>query len=136
MPQCIKHRATLCGMVVGLSGQPLKLQPTPNGYRIFELKGKSVSAHRFIYSYFHGEIPEGLVIDHKNGDKTDNRLSNLQAITQYKNTVRGKLGKLTIDDVTAIRGLIGTKTQRQIAKDFGVSEQLICDIKKGRKHNG
>jgi hypothetical protein len=123
-------------MVIGLSGEPLKLQPTPNGYKIFELGGKSVSAHRFIYSYFRGEIPEGLVIDHINGDKSDNRLNNLQAITQYENTVRGKLGKLTIEDVAEIKALLGSTTQRAIAKRFGVSEQLICDIKKGRKHHG
>ena len=134
MLMCTEHRATLCGMVIGLSGKPLKLQNTPNGYKHFELKGKSTSAHRFIYEHFHGKIPEGLVIDHKNGNKTDNRLCNLEAVTQKENIARGKNQKLTAEEVQEIKSLFGSTTQRAIAKRFGVSEQIICDIKKGRRH--
>lgn len=130
----IKYRATLCGMVIGPRGNPLKLQTSPNGYKHFEMSGKSTSAHRFIYQYFKGPIKEGLVIDHVNGDRSDNRISNLEAVTQKVNVERGKNQKLTQEQVLEIRDMLGTKTQRTIAKQFGVSEQLICDIKKGRRH--
>lgn len=129
-----KYRATLCGMVIGKRGKPLSLQTSPNGYKHFDMSGKTTAAHRFIYQYFKGEIPKGLVIDHLNGDKGDNRLSNLEVVTQKINVERGKNQKLTSSQVLEIKSLLGTKTQRFIAKQFGVSEQLICDIKKGRRH--
>lgn len=47
-----------------------------------------VSAHRVIYLAAHGRIPEGLVIDHKNGCKNDNRVTNLQAVSPSTNTRR------------------------------------------------
>lgn len=36
--------------------------------------------HRLIYENVHGEIPKGYVIHHKNGDKTDNCILNLEAL--------------------------------------------------------
>ena len=47
-----------------------------------------VLVHRIIYSTFHNGIPEGTVIDHLNGIKTDNRLINLEACSHQENTRR------------------------------------------------
>ena len=42
--------------------------------------------HRFIFECFHGKINNAkLVVDHINNIKTDNRLQNLQLITQSQN---------------------------------------------------
>ena len=46
---------------------------------------KGYQVHRFVWEYFNGIIPEGKVIDHINDDKEDNRLCNLQLITQQQN---------------------------------------------------
>ena len=46
---------------------------------------KGYQAHRFIWECFNGLIPEGKVIDHINDNKEDNRLCNLQLITQQQN---------------------------------------------------
>ena len=46
---------------------------------------KSYKAHRFIWEYFNGIIPEGKVIDHINKNKEDNRLCNLQIVTHQMN---------------------------------------------------
>ena len=40
---------------------------------------------RIIYAWFNGEVPEGLVVDHINNDPFDNRVENLQIMTQAKN---------------------------------------------------
>ena len=50
---------------------------------------KSVYIHRFVYECYHGIIPGGLVIDHINDDKIDNRLCNLQLVTQQENCSKG-----------------------------------------------
>lgn len=48
-------------------------------YRRFKFKdGSSLKVHRVIWSKFHGEIPNGYIIHHKNGNSLDNRLDNLE----------------------------------------------------------
>ena len=47
---------------------------------------KDYLKHRFIFECFHGKINDvKLVVDHINNIKTDNRLENLQLITQSQN---------------------------------------------------
>ena len=47
---------------------------------------KNYLKHRFIFECFHGKINDAkLVVDHINNIKTDNRLENLQLITQSQN---------------------------------------------------
>ena len=41
--------------------------------------------HRLVYETFIGEIPEGMVINHIDGDKLNNKLDNLECVTQRKN---------------------------------------------------
>lgn len=48
-------------------------------------KRKGFRIHRVVYEAFRGPIPKGLTIDHVNGDKTDNRLENLQLLTRGDN---------------------------------------------------
>ena len=48
--------------------------------------GKDYLKHRFIFECFHGKINDAkLVVDHMNNIKIDNRLENLQSITQSQN---------------------------------------------------
>ena len=56
------------------------------GYLMFGAGGKKYLCHRTIYECFCGLIEDGFVVDHKNGMKTDNSISNLQAVTQNQNT--------------------------------------------------
>ena len=60
------------------------------GYKAVDLYNNSnryrVAEHRIVWIYFNGIIPEGLEINHKNGIKTDNRPSNLEAITHRENS--------------------------------------------------
>ena len=54
-------------------------------YCKIKILSKSELLNRVVWIYFNGEIPDGYVIDHINGDKYDNRIGNLQAITNEKN---------------------------------------------------
>jgi hypothetical protein len=46
-------------------------------------------AHRLAYESCRGPIPEGFVIDHVDGDKTNNKLANLDCVTQRENLIKG-----------------------------------------------
>tara|TARA_B100000767_G_C19295800_1_gene341407 strand:+ start:69 stop:416 length:348 start_codon:yes stop_codon:yes gene_type:complete len=63
------------------------------GYvRIYD-KGKHWKEHRLVWTQTHGEIPKGMVIDHINNNKQDNRIENLQCITNKQNALRKNHGK-------------------------------------------
>ena len=47
--------------------------------------GKQVSLHRKVWEDANGEIPEGMMIDHINGNTGDNRLENLRCVTRSEN---------------------------------------------------
>jgi hypothetical protein len=49
-------------------------------------KTATLSAHRMVWEAFNGPIPPGMQINHKNGIKHDNRLSNLEVVTPSENT--------------------------------------------------
>ena len=64
------------------------------GYVRGSVDGERVSEHRIIWIWFNGAIPEGMVIDHINGERADNRIENLQCISQRENISRSYGRKL------------------------------------------
>lgn len=51
-------------------------------------------AHRMIWAAYNGRWPEdGMVIDHLNSDTFDNRISNLEEVTELENKRRAKKSK-------------------------------------------
>jgi len=54
---------------------------------LFDKDGVSASCrvHTLIYITFYGPVPDGLVIDHINGKKKENRVENLRAVTNAEN---------------------------------------------------
>lgn len=60
--------------------------PYGHGYKICIVRyadgtERSITLHRYIYECEHGRMPSTMHIHHKNGDKSDNRLKNLEAKT-------------------------------------------------------
>lgn len=72
-------------------GQIQKLQNNGNGYLYKQLKYKgnykNFYIHRLVLMVFVGERPDGMVICHKDGDITNNKLSNLRYDTPLENNI-------------------------------------------------
>jgi hypothetical protein len=91
------NRSALAGMVAG----HLK----PNGYVCIRIRQKYYRVHRIVWLYEHGEWPSG-DLDHINGDKSDNRISNLRVATASQNQANAKLSKRNV------AGLKGVSEER------------------------
>ena len=55
------------------------------GYRALWISNRRVYVHRLVWEYVHGDIPEGMEIDHINRVKDDNRICNLRLVTHKQN---------------------------------------------------
>lgn len=71
-----------------------------DGYLVTRVKGPNIPVHRIIWKMHYGSEP--LVIDHINGNKTDNRIENLRSVT-VKENVRNAKGR------NASSGFIGVQ---------------------------
>lgn len=132
-----------------------KIHPSiqPSGYLRANLslgKGitKTMLIHHVVAEVYLGPRPEGKVINHLNGIKTDNRPSNLEYCTQKQNMEHAKGNgllkgnssyssnsvyvmprKLTAKQVVEIRK--GLEGKRTAGIKHGVSESVIRGIRRG-----
>ena len=130
------------------AGRVLSPATQNNGYlRLVLCVGgvkKDELVHRLIAEAFLGSPPAaGMQVAHGDGDPANNEPRNLRWETPAGNMAdtlrhgtrsRGEhrpLAKLTEQQVMAIRAALGT--QKDIAKKYGVSRQLIGDIKAGKR---
>lgn len=79
------------------SGEMRLLRPRqhPSGYLYYGMfRGKGPSkqrlwrrGHRIVWEAFNSKIPTNLEIDHKDGDRHNNKLSNLRLVTHSQNMI-------------------------------------------------
>ena len=50
----------------------------------------TVGVHRVVYAWFNKIIPAGMIIDHKDNNKTNNHLDNLRLVTPTENVVKDR----------------------------------------------
>jgi cyanate lyase len=97
--------------------------------------------HQLVLLSFQGECPKGYQVNHKNEDKGDNRLANLEYVTAAQNTLhsrrtlghhqgsRNAASKLTEQQVLEMRykANVGSSYEN-LAREYGLAHTTVCAI--------
>ncbi|MFP8821078.1 HNH endonuclease [Enterobacter cloacae] len=70
------------------------------GYVRIVINKKSYYAHRLAWLFVHGYMPD--IIDHIDGDKANNRISNLRACTKSQNALNRKACKKSLSGIKGV----------------------------------
>lgn len=138
------------GTALAETPHPLKPAKASNGYLMVGLSRGSEVKYRTVHSLvaeaFIGPRPEGMQVAHNNGDRCDNRLSNLRYDTPLGNAadrvahgtdIRGEdcwMAKLTEEDVRDIQRLWNhhTMIQKEIGALYGITQSAVSRIVNGK----
>lgn len=84
--------------------------------------------HRLVYEAFNGKIPQGLVVNHLNEIKTDNRLENLEICTHKENINYGTCkARISASKKGKNNPMFGKKRSEETKRKISAS-------KRGKKH--
>lgn len=111
------------GVIYGRQGEPVG-SLCKDGYVRLGSRGGAgcLYAHRMIWETVNGPIPAGLYVDHRNGRKSDNRISNLDVVTPSENVLRA-----------IARGCVPLGSAKSDSK---LTEDLVCEIRASKLSNG
>lgn len=144
------YEVSSLGNVRRIGGRVLKPSTINTGYQFVSLSMKGVvkhhTVHRLVCMAFCGQPSAKMTVNHKDGDKLNNRATNLEWVTYKENNMhalatglrrhpdqrgeRNARSKLTFD---AAREIVENPLKLkgvELARKFGVSPQLISDVKR------
>lgn len=117
-----------------------------SGYMVYSSKLGSV--HRLLVTHFIGEIPEGMCVNHKDGNKLNNDLSNLEIVSRSENQKHAYLHKLQLPQKGEKNGtakisndeceklckmLLDGYSNDDIGKRFNLHPRYVSLIRHGRR---
>ena len=109
----------------------------------FSIRGRQVrkGLHLVVMEAFNGPRPPDHETNHKDGNKLNCHLDNLEWCTRgdnirhsFRTGLRKANRKLTPDQAVEVRTLRGVTPQRVLAKRYGISASKICEIQTGQAY--
>ena len=154
----VSNHGDICSLITGKTLRPGKQS---RGYLSVGLydgsspkKQRSLLVHRIVTEAFLGKAPDSIQVNHKNGNKSDCRLENLEYVTQSENMQhafatglnRARRGeeshnaRLTNDQAAKIKQLFaegrlgrgkGKVSKAELCRQFGVTQRAIYSVVHG-----
>lgn len=122
------------------TNRELKAYTNEKGYKVVSIRGKKLKVHRLVAMMYIPNPNNKPQVNHKDGNKLNNNVSNLEWVTNYENrrhAIEHKLNvfgencpwsKLTEDDIRFIRAHKTEYTLKQLAEMFNVNMITISDV--------
>lgn len=118
------------------------------GYPSLKYRGKHYYIHVLVAETFIGEIDEGMCVNHKDGNKQNNHVENLEIVTIKENlqhaldnnlrkSVKGsKHGRAKLSDEDAtnlIKDIINGIDDEEVAIKYGLSKLYVRNIRQKKR---
>jgi hypothetical protein len=99
----------------------------PRGYRLNGVDSITHRAHRLIWIMHNGDIEEDLVIDHEDGNPSNNRIDNLRKVTQQHNIFNNKKSKgyTWVEHIKKYKARITVDGKSKFLGEFYLEEDAI-----------
>lgn len=89
------------------------------GYILVTYKSITYKAHRIAWFIHHGKQPK--IIDHINGNKSDNRIANLRSCTQSQNSMNRKVHQ---NNTSGVTGVVWNSLRKKWIARIGVDYKI------------
>ena len=145
------------GVVVGRQNRPLKPFKDRDGYQVVTLlkEGKTSKrfVHRLVAQAFIPNPENKPTVNHKNGNKADNRVGNLEWATQSENNThayrtdlstpkrmngakngRAKLSEKQVSEIREQLENSNKSSVESLAETYGVSKRIIANIRDNKTY--
>lgn len=114
-------------------------------YLRVSIRDRSESCHRLVAKAWVSGYFDNAQVNHKNGDKTDNRAENLEWVTASQNqlhvseTLKKRIGEKNhnathkLSQAKEVKKMLGDGVRAcEICKRLGVNKYFVSDIKRGK----
>lgn len=91
------------GLVRRVNGRRMHPLKRKEIYSNIHIGRKAIREHRAVWMWHNGDIPEGMIIDHIDGDIRNNRIENLRLCNKAQNRMNAKYSKKSKAGLKGVR---------------------------------
>lgn len=136
------YYVNIYGEVVSLKSSRYLIPNERNGYLRYNINGLKYSAHKLVWESFNGTIPNDMVLDHIDGNRSNNNIDNLRLVSQSENMINAQKnkheGQIIVKQYDKFGNFIAEYNSiADAAKEMGVTHAAIrsASIRKGTCKN-